>query len=366
MSPNRVEAHAKFFLALFLLIILPALFALVDHELVVWLVWPRIHGLQHIYYHHGYPASDYQRSQWGSNEAPFYTNSLAMKDASIRHVDAVPSGRRVVFTGDSFTEGIGQPFEKTFVGRFAANYAAPGLEALNAGVSSFSPRTYYLRTRFLLEVDKIKFDELYVFIDISDVQDEIFYEGFEPETSPSLLRRARVWLHRNSFTYRLLPRLYHNMMDRLAQAPEPPPPATKPAPSPEANRATGVAAGSVTGENPLVSLYVKDPELRSSWTFRPDLMERGGQHGLDLATKNMGLLADLCQAHGIKLTIAVYPWPHQIRAHDLDSIQVRHWRDFAAKRGLNFINYFPLFIGRPEETDATLKKYFNDGDPSTP
>jgi hypothetical protein len=45
-----------------------------------------------------------------------FTDSLGFKDASRR---AVPDRRRILFIGDSFTEGVGLPYEQTFVGLFA-------------------------------------------------------------------------------------------------------------------------------------------------------------------------------------------------------------------------------------------------------
>ena len=351
-TTNRFEAYSRSFFLFLIGVFLPAVFVFVDHMLVSRLIWPQIHGIQHIYYHHGYPAYDFEKAGWGSNTTFFYTNSLAMKDSSRREVSRIPVGKRVIFIGDSFTEGVGVSYEDSFVGQFARTQAPAGTEVLNAGVASFSPRLYYLRTRRLLEVEKIKFDELYVFIDISDIQDELGYDGFEPETSPTLLRRARVWLHRNSFTYRLLPRLYHQAV-ALLQKTDSRMPTLEPGPPKNAmpERAVGVAADPRTL-----------PELRSSWTFLPYLMKLGGQRGLDLATGNMELLFELCKLHGIALSIAVYPWPQQISAHDLNSLQVTHWRKFAQARGINFLNFFPSFIGDPDKTKAVLKTYFNERD----
>jgi hypothetical protein len=47
-------------------------------------------------------------------------------------------------------------------------------------------------------------------------------------------------------------------------------------------------------------------------------------------------------------------------AHDRDSIQVRHWRDWSAKRGVRFIDGFAPFFEEPAQ--STLRKYFIEGD----
>jgi hypothetical protein len=48
------------------------------------------------------------------------TNSLGFKDAMPRNVPLHSKRKRVLFLGDSFTEGLGTSYNETFVGRFAA------------------------------------------------------------------------------------------------------------------------------------------------------------------------------------------------------------------------------------------------------
>jgi len=84
------------------------------------------------------------RQTWGENTYPFYTNSLGWKDSRPgRRVSRDPAPlKRVILLGDSFTEGVGFPAEKTAAG-FAerrlnedgerpslAGWVRPGLEAL--------------------------------------------------------------------------------------------------------------------------------------------------------------------------------------------------------------------------------------------
>jgi virulence-associated protein VapD len=61
------------------------------------------------------------------------------------------------------------PYEETFVGRFAVAFLQ--FEVLNAAVSSYAPSVYYAKTKYLLD-SGFHLDEVTVYIDISDVQDE--------------------------------------------------------------------------------------------------------------------------------------------------------------------------------------------------
>src|SRR6478672_8071739 len=107
-------------------------------ELAVHLIWPR-------------------QNPW--LRPPFEKRALRVADPVYGH-------KRVLFLGDSFTEGLGIPYEQTFVGRFAA--AFPQLDVLNAVVSSYAPSVYDAKTKYFigrgLQIDEIvaifyRFDE---------------------------------------------------------------------------------------------------------------------------------------------------------------------------------------------------------------
>jgi len=110
---------------------------------------------------------------WAEHKSRLHTNNLGFKDAAVREVPLVPSTRRIVLIGDSFTEGIGLPFEDTFAGMlYAAGQAStPKIEFLNAAVASYSPTIYWKKIKYYLE-QGLQFDELIVLPDMSDVSDE--------------------------------------------------------------------------------------------------------------------------------------------------------------------------------------------------
>jgi hypothetical protein len=62
----------------------------------------------------------------------------------------------------------------------------------------------------------------------------------------------------------------------------------------------------------------------------------------------------------VPLTLVVYPWPDNVVEHDKDSIQVRHWRDWAARHDVRFVDGFAPFFRQPAE--STLHKYYIAGD----
>ena len=89
-------------------------------------------------------------------------------------------------------------------------------------------------------------------------------------------------------------------------------------------------------------------------------MAEWGRRGLQLATENMDKIVDLCREWQCKVTVVVYPWPDDVALGDRNSIQVTHWRDWAAARCARFIDGFAGFLHEP--ADETVRKYYIRGD----
>ena len=232
--------------------------------------------------------------------------------------------------GDSSTEGVSLEFSETYAGLIAAELESNGIDVLNAGVSSYSPSIYFTKVRYLLEQVGLEFTEVVVFIDISDIQDEALYydvqsDGRVVDQSPSEGRSTR-WdavkqvLKRHSATVRLA--------DLISDRWSPPP----------------------------------QPDLsRSLWTVNDSLFESYGQKGLDRATQYMDSLATLLTIREIPLTVTVYPWPAQLRFDTPESKQVIHWRQWAERGGVAFVDLFQPFYFDPDP-EQTIQTYYLPGD----
>jgi hypothetical protein len=99
---------------------------------------------------------------------------------------------------------------------------------------------------------------------------------------------------------------------------------------------------------------------RARWTLDPDLMKRWGGRGLEIAGRNLDQIVAICKEWDCDMTLVVYPWPDNIVAGDRDSIQVTHWRAWAAARNIRFIDGFASFFREPART--AVHKYFIAGD----
>ncbi len=287
-------------------------------------------------YHHGLrPNVSFAGARWGDRVYPIATNSLGFKCDSPHEVPLRSSKRRILFIGDSLTEGIGVAYKDTFVGLVSERLASENIEVFNAAAASYSPIIYWRKVKHLIDDVGFRFDELVVFIDLSDAWDEVNrYRLSESgnvvdrdilEDDPITLKS--IFRH-NSILFLNLVKVVRNWW-----APQ--------------------LAGSQTG-NP-----------KALWTLDDNLYEQFGRAGQSMMRTYMDRLLELLGAHNIKLTVAVYPWPDQIMRGDLHSRQVSFWREWESANEVPFLNYFPNFV-KPESPMAERKKmltrYFIEGD----
>jgi len=302
--------------------------------------------IPHAYYHHGLAPGIEAVTTWGGQSYPMVTDSLGFRDRTPRHVGLRTARPRTVLFGDSAIEGLGLPYDETVAARIEHHLHANGddREILNAAAVSCSPLVYYLKARFLIEEVELEFDEMIVFIDVSDIQDEVTYEGFVPDLAgDSLWPRAQGFLDLHS----LLWRLTRLSGDR----------------KPVSNEFHFKRDADINVWMENTRAYVERGAAlergRWHWTIDPALQKEWANHGLALAKAHMTALAKLARAHGIALTVVVYPSPVQIYSNDRDSLQSRFWRAFAAEQDVRFIDLFPSFLERAGAQPADVyARYF--------
>ena len=291
-------------------------------------------------FHHSLKKNiEHSDAIWGSIGYKVYTNSLGFKDRAARQIDLENDNKRIVFIGDSFTEGVGYSFKDTFVGLIEKQWRSENIETLNAAISSYSPIIYYRKIKYYIEDVGLKFDRLVLFIDISDIKDDATSYAFDKnenvvnhpqskENEPE--EKLKRFITNNTILLSNLRILIRNIKK---STPEFRPP---------------------TIEDSLNRYH-------SLWTVDNKIYNEYGKQGVVLAKKHMTRLSGLLKQHDIKLTVAVYPWPDQIMHKDLNSKQVSVWKTWAQSHDAEFINLFPYFINKTEPMEV-LRKNFIVGD----
>ncbi|HDT11242.1 MAG TPA: hypothetical protein ENN58_00740 [bacterium] len=287
--------------------------------------------ISHYYYHHGLKALVSEETRWGSNyDNPYVlnTNSLGFIDFEPREVSLKKNGKRFVLMGDSFIEGVGYPYEETLAGIVTRELAKKGIEVLNPSVISYSPKLYYLKMKYYID-QGLELDELFLFIDISDIIDEVYYDYFNPAEITVLSKKLRpldnLFSH-NSYVYREIKLKYFEQIN------------------PKGFEYWG-------GEEKFYG-------MKSHWIFSNEAYQFYGREGIELAKMHVNEIWKLCNKNGIKLHIIVYPW-HENLTNNTGNRHRDLWLDFSKKRSLSFLHMFNVFRDIPRNE---IGKYFIEKD----
>ena len=356
---NFFEKHAKLVISCFLVFgiifadfLLANIYKAIAGESIYRKIMNPAYSIERKYrtpshiYHHDLKRNANAPAIWGPRRYQMITNSLGFRDKENRQIANKSDKYRIVFMGDSFVEASGVNYTDSFVGILAQKYADK-YDILNAGVVSYAPTVYYRKSLYYLEKHGLEFNEMVVFVDISDIADEmdayahydenaavnldmpiIVEEPKEPQTTD-----IKSFFRENSILYGI-PRFI------------------------KAARSSNTKFSALDPD--------KNPGINSNkalWTVDKAYYAKYGEAGLKKAQANMLNLKKLLDKHHIKLTLAIHPWPAQIFHDDLDSIQVTEWQDFCAANGIDFINLFPYFISKNhDENKRAILEYYIEND----
>ena len=119
-------------------------------------------------------------------------------------------------------------------------------------------------------------------------------------------------------------------------------------------------------ENPI---FTDKVNLKAKWTYaKTDKIEGydlGVKKGNQIMINHMEKLYEILSKNNIKLSLAVYPWPHQLKNDVVNSKHVKIWQEFCQNKCEKFINYFPIFFAKMNNSSylETYKKYYFKNDP---
>ena len=256
--------------------------------------------VEHSTFHHNLaPNVTTKNAYWGHyyelcTDGHGFKSPCSQRSIDQKHYD-------IAFVGDSFTEGVGLPYENTFVGMFAKNN--PKLKIANLGVVGTSPTIYFNKVKYYVE-HGLRFDHVIAFVDISDVRNEalLYFEengivvGRFGE--PNRLKLALRDMFPHSYV------LLKSIKDHVA--------------------------------SPAVW---DDPD--GEWTYRPNSPNygpKGVSYGVKKSMKKMTELYEYLKDHNIKLSVGVYPWMNQLKYDKATNLHQKQWQQFCRNRCEMFID----------------------------
>ena len=297
----------------------------------------RIKRIDHPTYHHGLKENVVMKTAKGFNgNFTFCTDNHGFK-----YKCRVERGKKfdIGFIGDSFTEGVSLPYEKTFVGIFEND---TDKTIANLGVISYSPKIYLSKLNYYLN-QGYKFNHIIVFIDISDLYDDSVYYRINEQlvVSENYERGKRLKIRKFLRKHFPFTNFYMYVIKNLNRSPE--------------------LKVSQNFDNPVFNDKV---QIKAKWTYSKENKIDGYWGTIESnqkeLLKNMTKLYELLQKNNINMSLAIYPWPQQLEKDTVNSKHVRMWKKFCIKRCDNFINFFPILFGEKDKEGFlnTYKKYY--------
>ncbi len=303
-----------------------------------------------VYHHTFLPNIDVIEKWGGSFQKKIVTNSLGFRDFSKKKILKITNKKRILLIGDSFIEGAGYNYEHT-IGGLMQNKLGHDYEVLNSAVASYSPSIYYAKIKHFISKG-YKFDQALVFLDVSDIYDELFIKHdsdeniiVEKKNKDSNALKTKFYsighfLRDNTMSFRIMylisdkTETYKNFLKLRYKA----------------SKLYNKNFFSITRDE--VMFYRMTHIDRGYWTFSEERFQEV-KKGLKKSDYYLKKLFSLLEENSIKSHLIIYPWPTQIEFGDTKHIN--YWKKFALKNEINLIDLYDEF-----SSDETKDFIFNN------
>ena len=293
-------------------------------------------------YHHDLKPNVEVYETWGGKlKRKIITNSIGFRDSSKKEILKNTEKTRILLIGDSFIEGSGYDYEHTFAG-LLQNELGNNYEILNSAVESYSPSIYFKKTDFFLSQGYV-FDKALVFLDLSDIYDEMFIKFDDnqniiseiPKEKQTLERKIKNkiyslgwFLRDHTLTFRIM----YLISDKTEEIKNYLKLKLK------ASKSLNKSFFSTSRDDAI--FYRMTHIDRGFWTFNEDKYLEVSQ-GLAQSEKYLKKLFELLNKNKIDSYLIIYPWPAQIQYGDKKHSPF--WEKFSKSNNINLINLYNIF-----------------------
>ena len=223
----------------------------------------------------------------------------------------------LAFIGDSFVEAATVKYEESFVGLLDESSKE---KIINLGVTSYAPKIYLSKINYLLK-NNFTFKHIIVFIDVGDLYDDSVHYALNKNLEIREKGRNRNRYMFKEFLRNNFPFLNYSFFvlrkSNFKKKEE-----------------------SSIPKLDLISkdfAYLKSFNTKAKWTYSIKNDKIDGYVGNITTnqkelTETMTKLYKILKEKNIKLSIAIYPYPHQLLFDTRDSIHVSMWQDFCKNK----------------------------------
>jgi hypothetical protein len=281
---------------------------------------------------------------YGSKNYKLCTNNLgAIDDCAGKNINTKKID--YVFIGDSFVEGLGIQFEKTFFGLLKNKYN--NYQFLNLGVSGYSSSIYYNKLKYFYK-NGYNFKEIYIFLDTSDIFDEIY----------------RYKINANDqVSYNLTNNQINNLLDNKKKLLK-----DIHGKFPGTFFVASLVINSLQNFNFIKNYYI-DLMINHSfggWLYDQDNLYSNEDVAISLKKNSIFLekIIEMANKNNSKINIVLYPWPGQIYKEEINNKYNNYWTNFLKDKNINLINLNSQFFNflKNNGSKKIILKYYILGD----
>ena len=326
------------------------------------------HGTVHPNFHHTFLPNVNKILYFAGQEYTFCTDSHGFRK-SCNANKKKNKNFDIIFIGDSVTEGVGLDFEDTIVGLIENKFE--NRKIANMAASSYSTMIYNNKLQYLIKND-YSFNEVFVLIDPSDIQDDSEVYKISGETVISKERRMdRYNIYIDKIKYlskNIMPMTYEILLQ-----------IKKKITNKENNLGNkGKNASKEIGLNNLVKIGNSNEKKkyneefkyidlrRLAWSYDKSISYGNLQieESINISINQMQELYNFLDTKDIPLSVVVYPLPPQLAFDKEKSLQVKIWEEFCKFKCKYFINTFPFFFDKLNKSSfrEVNKKYYIQND----
>ena len=284
-------------------------------------------------YHHTLKENLDNDTMFGSLKYRLCTNNFGLK-ISCKNLQKNQKEFKYAFIGDSFTEGVGFSYEKTFVGIFDKE----SKKSINLAVSSYSNAIYYSKIYDLIERKNFKFEEVILFFDNTDIiQDEnyvldenikVIEKSIEEKkhiNDPQQRTFLRQLIHDN---FKVTKSIYINFIRNIFF------------------------------KDSLRAL--NDEYIKFTFSNKTDFLQNDIDISIDNSFSFLYELSNYLKLKNIKFNIAIYPHPTQLKYDRRNSKMVKKIKEFCLENCDSLINYYDFFFDEVDQIGymKTYEKYW--------
>ena len=326
------------------------------------------HGTVHPNFHHTFLPNVNKILYFAGQEYTFCTDSHGFRK-SCNANKKKNKNFDIIFIGDSVTEGVGLDFEDTIVGLIENKFKNKKIG--NMAASSYSTMIYNNKLQYFIKND-YSFNEVFVLIDPSDIQDDSEVYKISGETVISKERkvdRYNIYIDKIKYISKnIMPMTYEILLQ-----------IKKKITNKENNLGNkGQNASKEIGLNNLVKIGNSNEKKkyneefkyidlrRLAWSYDKSISYGNLQieESINISINQMQKLYNFLDSKDISLSVVVYPLPPQLAFDKEKSFQVQIWEEFCKFKCKYFINTFPFFFDKLNKSSfrEVNKKYYIQND----